>query len=1180
VIDSSALVAALKKQVLVLEDDLRTRLGILTEVDAQWRAEYRQALEAERTAGSWVEWRDDRITQVAVAWVLTCVFIRFCEDNALLRSVWISGPGVRHQEALDAQLDFFRRHPDDTDREWLLEAIRYLGRLPATQALVDEHSALRLVSPSGRAVTALLDFWRRRDEAGRLMVDFTDRELSTRFLGDLYQDLSEHAKKTYALLQTPEFVVEFILDQTMEPALGERPLEGFRLIDPACGSGHFLLGAFRRLLERWDRHAPSYELQHRVQLALDAIHGVDINPFAVAIARFRLTVAALKVCGLTSLEQAPALSYHLATGDSLLFGSPQEILPIEGADYDQLLSRMAYRTEDLDQLKKILQSGRYDVVVGNPPYITVKDKKLNVRYRELYPTCKGTYALTVPFMERLFDMARQQRGDQPAGWVAQITSNSFMKREFGSKLIEKFLVRQDLRLVVDTSGAYIPGHGTPTAIIVGRSQVPIGPTVRVVSGLRGEPGRPENARNGVVWSSIVKAVGTALYEDAWISVADMARERLSGHPWNIGGRDAAALEGLIRRDATPLATVVATIGYSGQTNADGAFLGNHRSLQRRGVEREVLRRFVAGEDVRDYCISDGAWSIFPYNSTGLIDIQTFPGAFRLLWPSRTITWARATFSKQTYRTEGRTWWEWHQIALSRSFRAFSIAYPNVATHNHFALDRAQRLFNPHAPFIQLPEQASENDHVGLLGVLNSSVACFWLKQNSHGKGNGGVNEGFRGDDWEEFWEFTGTTLQDYPLPPKLPSDRARQLDQLAQHLSAHSPAQIIQGAVPTADLLHRARCAYEEIRGRMIAQQEELDWEVYGLYGLPRGDLVHNGDDLPTLNLGERAFEIALARSVAAGEEETAWFNRHGSTPITEIPAHWPAPYHELVQRRLDLIESDPNIRLLEKPEHKRRWAVEPWEKQQEAALRSWLLDRLEDNRLWFSQGRPMPRSISQLADEVARDRDLTSVLAVWEGRRDVAIVQSLTKLMTDEAVPFLAAYRLKDSGLRKFEAWRETWALQRREDVGEQIGPIPVPPKYTSADFRKAAWWQARGKLDVAKERFILYPDAGRSTDPTLLLGWGGWDHAQQALALATIIGEREAEGWEDEDLIPLVAGLAELQPWVEQWHADIDPAYGISLAAFSREQLAERARQVNKSLDELADWRPQPTRGRMARR
>ncbi|WP_419404245.1 hypothetical protein, partial [Micrococcus sp. F3Y] len=70
-------------------------------------------------------------------------------------------------------------------------------------------------------------------------------------MGDLYQDLSEHAKKTFALLQTPVFVEEFILDRTLEPALAERPLEGFRLIDPTCGSGHFLLGAFSRLLARW-----------------------------------------------------------------------------------------------------------------------------------------------------------------------------------------------------------------------------------------------------------------------------------------------------------------------------------------------------------------------------------------------------------------------------------------------------------------------------------------------------------------------------------------------------------------------------------------------------------------------------------------------------------------------------------------------------------------------------------------------------------------------------------------------------------------------------------------------------------------------------------------------------------------------------------------------------------------
>ena len=211
------------------------------------------------------------------------------------------------------------------------------------------------------------------------------RSLSTRFLGDLYQDLSQHAKDTYALLQTPVFVEEFILDRTLEPALKERPLEGFKLIDPTCGSGHFLLGAFDRLLDRWNRHAPGLETQARVQAALDAIHGVDLNPFAVAIARFRLTVAALKASGLTSLEAAPAFTFHLAVGDSLIHGPDPDVLP--GMSDRSAFMPFTYATEDGPLLLTMLEEGRYDVVVGNPPYITVKDKALNQIYRSKYAQC-------------------------------------------------------------------------------------------------------------------------------------------------------------------------------------------------------------------------------------------------------------------------------------------------------------------------------------------------------------------------------------------------------------------------------------------------------------------------------------------------------------------------------------------------------------------------------------------------------------------------------------------------------------------------------------------------------------------------------------------------------------------------------------------------------------------------
>ena len=61
--------------------------------------------------------------------------------------------------------------------------------------------------------------------------------------------------------------------------------------------------------------------------------------------------------------------------------------------------------------------------------------------------------------------------------------------------------------------------------------------------------------------------------------------------------------------------------------------------------------------------------------------------------------------------------------------------------------------------------------------------------------------------------------------------------------------------------------------------------------------------------LGERAFEIVLARQMAAGELETAWFERHGSTPITELPAHWPADYRTLSSGGSTLIEIESRYR-------------------------------------------------------------------------------------------------------------------------------------------------------------------------------------------------------------------------------------------------------------------------------
>lgn len=553
-----------------------------------------------------------------------------------------------------------------------------------------------------------------------------------------------------------------------------------------------------------------------------------------------------------------------------------------------------------------------------------------------------------------------------------------------------------------------------------------------------------------------------------------------------------------------------------------------------------------------------------------------------LWAWRTLLAERSTF-QGNMRDAGLAWWEYMQYTLTPYQTPLSITFAFVATHNHFVLDRGGKVFNRSSPVIKLPVGSSEDEHLALLGVLNSSTACFWLKQNSYPKGGDPVgNDGARVSQqpWSDRYEFTGATLQDFPLPSALPLSRGRHLDELAQSLVAASPASTMASTIPTASALSDAQKVTQNVLGQMVATQEELDWETYHLYGLIDEDLTYAGVSLPVIALGQRAFEMVLARRITNGTSDSTWFTRHGSTPLTEIPADWPEEYRALVQRRFDAIESNPSIRLLETPEFKRRWATAPWEKQQEQALRGWLLDRLEDRSFWFdAQDRPAARSIAQLADVISRDAALVSVLAIWDGTVDVDVTKALTKLLTDEAVPYLAAQRLKDSGLRKREAWEETWDLQRREDNGEDVGKIPVPPKYTSADFRKTSWWQGRGKLDVPKERFILYPDAGRSTDPTLLLGSAGWDHVQQFLVLASIMDERVAEGVDDAHLVPLVAGMAEALPWVKQWHADLDPTFGMSMADFCAAQLEERMIQLHLSTTDLLAWRPtNAVRGRRA--
>ncbi|MDJ1130790.1 BREX-2 system adenine-specific DNA-methyltransferase PglX [Streptomyces iconiensis] len=1201
-IDGTALLDDLKRQVKAVETDLAGQVKAVTEVGTRLRTEYDRARGLGRTAATWNAWLDDRVTQVGVAWVLGTVFVRFCEDNRLIPEPYLTAPeDDRRDLALARFEDYVAKSDDPTYRGWLEAAFAELGAGQAGRLLFDQrHNPLYQIPLSHDGARDLVDFWRARDEAGVLVHNFTDpleedgdgtRGWDTRFLGDLYQDLSEAARKTYALLQTPEFVEEFILDRAMNPAVREFGYDGLKMIDPTCGSGHFVLGAFRRLVRLWGDGQPGRDLHERVRASLDSVHGVDLNPFAVAIARFRLLVAAMAVSGVRTLGDAARYEWpiHLAVGDSLIKhrhkqGNLFDDLEEEGADE---LADFKYQTEDVHEHPGILEPGRYHVVVGNPPYVTVKDRKLSELYRELYKSCAMEYALSVPFAQRFFELAKAGDADgRGYGMTGQITANSFMKRGFGTRLIETYFGHEvELTEVIDTSGAYIPGHSTPTVILVGRRRAGSSRSdlIRTVRSVQGEPSTPVNAEQGIAWRAIVEQIDNPGSTSRWVSVDDLLRhDFFITHPWILadGGRELN--EAISGHSTSTLGELATRIGFVGMTHADHVMIRTRRAWPEEFSS--LIRQMIAGEEVRDWTAVTTNRAFYPYSQDRtLLHVSPTVSASPALWPYRTDLGSRATFTGGTYFTSGRPWWEWHQLPKDKRAHTWAITFAEVATHNHFTLDRGGKIFKQTAPVIKLQKGATEQDHLHLVGLLNSSTVALWLKLTCFCKGNATASSGMADQPWSWNYQFNSANIERIPLPAHFPDTLAAALHSLSLQLVANIPSTLTASTIPAHETLREAYVNWQKARAKMITLQEELDWQVYSLYKLHPDDLRVSDDpespDIPELALGERAFEIVLARRVAAGEASGEWFKRHGSTPITEIPDHWPAAYREVVQKRIDAIESSRAIGMIERPEYKRRWATEGWDALQEKALRSWLLDRIEDRANWFDENdQPALVTLSHLIDNLSRDEDFVSVTKIYAPRKELPTVVS--ELMTDEHVPHLSALRYKPAGLKKRADWEHVWDLQREEDAAPDEpakrkirDSIPVPPKYTSADFLRPSYWKARGKLDVPKERFISYARTNVATPD--LYGWAGWDHREQAVALDTYIATHE--GLTTEEVAPLLAGLLELQPWLNQWHNEPDPLFAPTPAKFF-----EGDRQIEQGKhgltdDDLRAWRPAAaTRGR----
>ncbi|MBI4577199.1 MAG: N-6 DNA methylase [Planctomycetes bacterium] len=299
-------------------------------------------------------------------------------------------------------------------------------------------------------------------------------------------------QRTKGAIYTPPWVVRRVVGRTLDPLARDAEPEALlalRILDPACGSGGFLLGAYDRLEEAilaWARAHPRHprraglvvqdeggerlSLETSRRIIEDCLYGVDIDPNAVEVARMSLALRHLERA-VGDLPDEPSdilagIGRNIRQGNSLVGPDIAEL----GLDPGRVGATMPFAWHDRRYgFGEVLAEGGFHAVVGNPPYIEVK------RYREWMPEMyrylkePGRYVtadhgktdIAMPFMEQSVRLLR------PGGRMGFIIQNRFFKTEYGASTRGWLRKGRLLEFVEDFRDLQVfPGRTTYTTILV------------------------------------------------------------------------------------------------------------------------------------------------------------------------------------------------------------------------------------------------------------------------------------------------------------------------------------------------------------------------------------------------------------------------------------------------------------------------------------------------------------------------------------------------------------------------------------------------------------------------------------------------------------------------------------------------------------------------------------------
>jgi len=264
-------------------------------------------------------------------------------------------------------------------------------------------------------------------------------------------------RKEQGIYYTPTYIVDYIVKNTVTEFTKNKNLDQIlevKILDPACGSGSFLIRTFSELcniiedrLKKGERskkilsfktYNGKLSISQKIYILMNCIFGVDLDERAVEIAQLNLLLKILEGESRKTLSNIKQMKKLLPMLENIKYGNSL-------INDEKIAGNKAFKWQE--EFKEVMSKGGFDIVIGNPPYIDYREINETEFIKKHYYSAKvkDKYNILILFIEKGLNLIKN------GGLLGFIVSNQFLCSDFGLKIREFILKNTKIKQIIDVS---------------------------------------------------------------------------------------------------------------------------------------------------------------------------------------------------------------------------------------------------------------------------------------------------------------------------------------------------------------------------------------------------------------------------------------------------------------------------------------------------------------------------------------------------------------------------------------------------------------------------------------------------------------------------------------------------------------------------------------------------------